>query len=344
MANLDRHSLSDSARDFTGRALRAYLDGDERVILTNAAIAMEHLSKAYLADIHPGLLMEIRNGSIDSLLHLLGHGDRARKLPFPKTIGGKEALLRVEHLLPALKAPKDALAQLVAVRDGVVHTGFLDATSTRVTLTAFLRYATELFDELGQEEDERWGKHTELVAQLITESLTEIEHEVHRKIFAARQRLATLVEEIPESEQGEVGDLRQVHRRRRLAQGMFSEDFKCPACRHPGAQVQGPVEIDWDVEEDRKGPSLYVKDFIFRPERLDCGACELCLVSADELRAAGLPEAWSFQCNVDRRIDELVDPLRLSAEELMDPVYSPDEDGRTTSSQGSVGLPERGHL
>lgn len=70
------------------------------MVLTDAAFSLEHLAKAYLCELHPTLLMEIRNGQFDSLLHLAGHGSRARKLQFPRTISGREAIARVEQVLP----------------------------------------------------------------------------------------------------------------------------------------------------------------------------------------------------------------------------------------------------
>jgi hypothetical protein len=61
---VDRDQLLASAKDFADRALRAYLEDDARITLTNAAFSMEHLSKAYLYSLHPALLMEIRNGQL----------------------------------------------------------------------------------------------------------------------------------------------------------------------------------------------------------------------------------------------------------------------------------------
>jgi hypothetical protein len=69
---IDQQQLLESARDFAERALNACLEDDTRVILANAAFSLEHLCKAYLYGMHPALLMELRNGQLDSLLHLVG--------------------------------------------------------------------------------------------------------------------------------------------------------------------------------------------------------------------------------------------------------------------------------
>lgn len=92
---------------------------------------MEHLSKAYLCSVNPAYLVELRNGQFDSLLYLTGQGVKARKLKAPRTISAREALTRVEHLLPGLAAPRTRLEQLIDVRDGVVHTGYLQDRETQ---------------------------------------------------------------------------------------------------------------------------------------------------------------------------------------------------------------------
>lgn len=133
VTTIDRDQLLESAEDFADRALRAYVEGDRRVILQNAAISMGHLSKAYLADLNPALLVELQRDKFDSLLHLVGLGDKARKAKYPRTISAREALARVEQLLPGLTAPKDELGDLINVRDGVIHVGYLAEANARKT-------------------------------------------------------------------------------------------------------------------------------------------------------------------------------------------------------------------
>jgi hypothetical protein len=82
VTTVDHDQLIASAQDFAGRALKAYTEGDTRVILVNAAFSLEHLSKAYLSDLHPALLAEAKKDPPDSLLHLVGLGGKARS-PFP---------------------------------------------------------------------------------------------------------------------------------------------------------------------------------------------------------------------------------------------------------------------
>ena len=93
VTTIGRDQLLESAKDFADRSLRAYMDSDSRVILQNAAISMEHLSKAYLASLSPVLLMEIKNGQLDSLLHLAGLGEKAKKGSTP----GLSAPVKLGH-------------------------------------------------------------------------------------------------------------------------------------------------------------------------------------------------------------------------------------------------------
>ncbi|MEU8252312.1 hypothetical protein [Nonomuraea sp. NPDC048916] len=298
MAVLSREQLLASANDFSRRALIAYVDGDEQMILTNAAFALEHLSKAYLFDNHPALLVEVRNGHFDSLLHLTGLGVHARKLGAPRTIGAKEALARVDQLI-TIQTPRPALDQLIDVRDGVVHVGYLDAAGTRHLLAVFLRFAHELYDALEVDPEERWGQHSELVDSLISQSLSDATHAVNRKIAAAKRRLGTLMAKIPESLQATIGDARQFTVNfvalapENMGKRLRNIHARCPACQHPEAGLLGRVEPEFALAHE-PGPMEHIEELleealVFYPERLICGSCELQLEGLDELGVVGIP-------------------------------------------------------
>jgi 5-methylcytosine-specific restriction protein A len=187
---IDQQQLLESARDFAERALNAYLEEDTRVILAHAAFSLEHLCKAYLYGVHPALLVELQNGQLDSLLHLVGHGDKARKMRFPRTISGREALICVEQMLPNLDVPREKLAQLIDVRDGMVHVGSMSSTGIDDLLAAFLQVSNKLHDELSSTQEDRWGEHAELVQALLSRAQGKVEQETHRQIVLARARYA----------------------------------------------------------------------------------------------------------------------------------------------------------
>jgi hypothetical protein len=237
---IDQQQLLESARDFAERALKAYLEDDTRVIPSNAAFSLEHLCKAYLYGMHPALLIELRNGQLDSLLHLVGHGDRARTTRSPRTISGRDALARVEHVLPNINVPRELLAQLIDVRDGMVHVGFMSSSGISELLTAFLQFSNELHDELGSEREGRWGEHTELVEALLIRAQSQIEQETHQRIAIARARFARLAE-IPVSDL--VSDVAA-----RAAEADASNDIKkavyCVACGYPAPRLSGNMWME----------------------------------------------------------------------------------------------------
>src|SRR5260370_1270789 len=65
-----RHRRDQRRRDaggklrFADRTLRAHTGDDTKVVLTNPAFRLEHLSKAYLCDLSPALLVELKPGNL----------------------------------------------------------------------------------------------------------------------------------------------------------------------------------------------------------------------------------------------------------------------------------------
>lgn len=297
MTAIDQQQLLESARDFAERALNAYLEDDTRVILAHAAFSLEHLCKAYLYGMHPALLMELRNGQLDSLLHLVGHGGRARTTRSPRTISGREALARVEHVLPNLNVPRESLAQLIDVRDGMIHVGFMSSSGIGELLTAFLQFSSELHDELDSEREGRWGEHAELVETLLARAQSQTEQEAHRRIAIARARFARLAE-IP------VPDLVS-EIAARAAEADASSDIRkaayCRACGYPSPRLSGRMWMERSAADSDKpelvpvatgdfaDPGLRAYPIWWIGEGFQCPQCGLTL-NAEHLEPAGLPE------------------------------------------------------
>ncbi|MEU8305024.1 hypothetical protein AB0C84_15835 [Actinomadura sp. NPDC048955] len=291
MTTVNRELLLDSALDFANRALKAYTENDTRVILVNAAISLEHLSKTYLCNMNPALLVELRNGSLDSLLHLTGHGDKAAK-KFPRTISAREAIERLKKIIPNFMTP-ERINDLINIRDGVVHTGFLDEKATKEILVAALRVSNELFEALSVPEHVRWGRHSDLVDSLISQSLNEIQRDVKHRMAAAKLRIEEILARIPEYERGSVMLARQAQAFRVIMESERMAAVTCPVCGEENASYIGQVsyEPDEDVESDGEdgynttilGVTAYLK-----VSRFVCGCCELRLENRDELDAAGL--------------------------------------------------------
>jgi hypothetical protein len=290
-----REQLLGGAKYHADLALRAYTSGESRAILVNAALSMEHLSKALLFSMNPAFLVELRNGRFDSLLHLTGHGDRA-KPDAMRTISGREAVERVCKIT-AIGTPREPLERLIQIRDGVVHAAAYDAPQTRELLTMFVRYSDEVYEALAISDG--WGKHSELVFSLVEQSRSETEHEFNRKVTAARARLRELMDEIPRSEQTAVASARQqvlydlANRvlQRQGGQVIIGVPLNCPVCNHARALCVGPIREEHELVKTRlldMSEELRITDVWVEPNGLVCRVCGVALQGAEEMRLAGV--------------------------------------------------------
>ncbi|MBD2896215.1 hypothetical protein amrb99_51590 [Actinomadura sp. RB99] len=289
--------LLDSARFFANRALRDYTEGDHRAVLMDAGTLLEHVSKALLIKANAAYLVEMKPGGFDHLLHLTGRGERAPQVGALRTIGANEAVARVQKIVD-IRTSKADLDQVLHVRNGIVHAGAFDATRTRQLLTACLRYCEEVYDVLGV--GERWGEHIESVVRLVEQSLSDIEHEFHRKVTAAKARLRALMSEIPEFEQTAVATARQGDLSVRAQRGFYNPSGQlyvgnhvdCPVCNHPEALCTGPLREDREFVPSRRHDEPDDMELValwIEPEDLQCGVCGVHLSSTDEVRLAGIP-------------------------------------------------------
>ena len=148
------------------------------------------------------------------------------------------------------------------------------------------------------------------------QSWDDVQHEVFRKTEAARARLRTLMDQIPESEQAAVAAARQslmTHAAHLLAEGPWGDStpegtyiaelMDCPVCNHPGALVSGPLRIEQELVESRRydePDGLEITDLWFEPDRLQCAVCEIRLLTADEVRHVGVPNRVEITANIRR--------------------------------------------
>jgi hypothetical protein len=257
--------------------------------LPQAAIAWEHLCKAYLCSLHPALLAELKNGSLDSLLHLVGLASKSQVLS-PRTISARTADQRVRTLLQ-IRTPKRLIDDLVDVRDGAMHAGLLPSAYQREVFIAFLRASNEVHDAL--ENGDRWGEYNQFVEQVIGEQVTEIEHEVRKKLEAARRSYANVVETVPEDELPTVMAVKQGQTAHFLYGSEHQVNMKCPICGDEEAQCAGSVDLEWEPDFDVEGGETYITGAYpiaeFYSRGFSCGVCGLRLSTPQELGVAGLP-------------------------------------------------------
>src|SRR4051812_22107417 len=91
--------LTRSSSQFARSALQALPTGDWVLFALHAGAALEHLSKAHLANKHAAL---ISAEDFDSLLHACGQEAHASR-PIMRTIGATESVRRNGRFLPQVK-------------------------------------------------------------------------------------------------------------------------------------------------------------------------------------------------------------------------------------------------
>lgn len=278
-------------------ALAAFSQGPESYdfAVHHAGLAAEHLLKAYLANLHPALIVEGKD--FNSLLHATGHGTRATvDLSRAKTIGLVEAHSRVHGLLRK-QIPIDAKEFLpVAVaRNGVAHLGIHDVAEVQTVFTTCLRVIDPLLDELQIDPTAYWGSYQQLHDMLIAQHVEEARIQLESKLAKARatfeQRYGHLA---PKEREIVLATITQPPTVRYSTE--HNEEASCPACTSRG-WLYGDTYVNYDL--------VYFAAYDFA-----CSACDLTL-AGDELSALG------------DRDDEI--PINMTLEEYYAD-WEPDED------------------
>ncbi|MFF9409901.1 hypothetical protein ACF1B0_30910 [Streptomyces anandii] len=169
---MDSEQLKSSSQKWMNAALAAFVEGTESYdfAVHHAGVATEHLLKAYLAGIHPALIVDGRH--FDSLLHATGLGSHAAPLTKVKTIGLAEAHERVLRLLPRkIPIDKKALEPLADARNGVAHSAIHDAAQAEAVFTVCLRLVDPVLEELKVDPNGYWGPYRVLHDKLVDEQV-----------------------------------------------------------------------------------------------------------------------------------------------------------------------------
>ncbi|WP_331754160.1 hypothetical protein [Streptomyces sp. NBC_00826] len=269
---MEPEQLKVSSQRWMSGALTAFSQGPESYdfAVHHAGVAAEHLLKAYLANLHPALIVEGKD--FNSLLHATGHGTRSSiDLSRAKTIGMVEAHARVHTLLrKQMTIDAKTFLPVAVARNGVAHVGIHDVSEVQTVFTTCLQVIDPLLTELQIDPKTYWGSyqqlHDMLIAQRIEAARIELESKLvkARAIFAQRYGhldpkdreivLATITRPQPSSIHGE-----------------HVEEALCPACGSRGGLVG----------ESHVQPG---DDFVsFAPYAFVCSACGLDLDGGGEL-------------------------------------------------------------
>jgi hypothetical protein len=260
---MESEQLKSSSQRWMNAALAAFAEGPESYdfAVHHAGVATEHLLKAYLAGIHPALIVDGRH--FDSLLHATGLGSHAAPLTKVKTIGLADAHERVLKLLPRkIAIDKKALEPLADARNGVAHSAIHDSTQAEAVFTICLRLADPILEELKVDPVSYWGPYRVLHDKLVDEQVRQERVAAEALLVKARSLFEQRFGHMPHRERDVV--LATITSKPMI---MMSREAPktCPAC---GAQgwVAGEVNVQGVAGQE----VVYLIPYGFH-----CSACDL---------------------------------------------------------------------
>jgi hypothetical protein len=254
--------------------LNAYLASppDHDFAVHHLAVAVEHLSKAYLCSVSE-VLLATDKPTFEDLLILSGNEDKANKSRAGlRTIGGDAAISRAERLLGKRAVDADGLRRLRESRNGITHMGLgEDAPATRALLAAGIQYISDLLAALSETTLWFWGEHEPLTRELVEEAVTELQLRYNSKLQRAQALFRRKFDRgTPEDRERAISAMASLPVPSRW---FMVATVECPACGSPGV-VSGRDHLDefgaW-----------------FSPRHFGCRVCELDL-EADELPLADI--------------------------------------------------------
>lgn len=239
------------------------------------AVAVEHLSKAYLASISDVLLADDKPNWND-LLILSGNEDRIRdgqQRSRVRTANGEVAAKRVVQLGGVEAKDADGLQGLRDVRNGVTHLGTNDGSSaSHELLKVGIVYLNAVLESLGRRDGATfWGDHLALTEQLVEQALVEAQLRYEHKLRKARERFDQQFGKM--TPEGRLEAIAALSAHPVLSRWRCVVPWECPACES-SAVISGRE---------------YSEDFgsWFNPRYFGCRVCGLTL-EGEELKSAGI--------------------------------------------------------
>ncbi|NIH69925.1 hypothetical protein [Modestobacter marinus] len=288
-------SLFESAQRHASRGLRARAGSEHDDASLQLGIMLEHLAKAYLASLHPTLVMDSKF-DFSSLLRLAGQGQRVKPGHVLKTVGMWEALVRIGTIQAtgndgAGKTFANRFTLVFQARNGVAHIGDDGGLADEVAQLA-VQGADEILVLMGRSLSELFGDFTSVAEGLRDQHGTKVQ-----------QRVALLVARAKQVFKERYGDLPAEQRATELAAtdkvaavGIEDEHDRaatpCPACERVGI-LSGSADLDWNAEETvtEEGHSFFTIGHpraVLFPTAFRCPSCGLRLQGGEELAAVAL--------------------------------------------------------
>ncbi|MGW4102081.1 hypothetical protein [Streptomyces sp. NPDC004976] len=268
---MDAEQLKGSSHRWMNAALAAFVEGPESYdfAVHHAGVATEHLLKAYLAGMHPALIVDGKH--FDSLLHATGLGSHAGPLTKIKTIGLVDAYLRVDRLLPKkIPISKVDLEPLADARNGVAHSAIHDSAQAEAVFTLCLRLVDPVLEELKVDPNSYWGPYLLLHDKLVEEQVRQERVAAEALLIKARSLFEQRFGHLSCKEREVV--LAAIASKPLITMSREAP-MECPACGSQG-WVAGEVEAVHLYDEDG-GLTISQEEVFLRPHRFHCAACDL---------------------------------------------------------------------
>ncbi|MFJ4853405.1 hypothetical protein [Streptomyces sp. NPDC088730] len=188
--HLDAEHLVLSSRKWMDAAFTAFADGpsSEGMAVHHAGVATEHLLKAFLARIHPSLIVEGKD--FNSLLYAAGQGGLVQvRGSRVKTIQLGEAYERVTRILPGKIPPRPQSREpwpLADARNGVAHAGYHDRGEVIAVFVSCIKVIDPLLVELGISAG-YWHPHEAMHDKLLQEEGEAARVRLEQKLARARR-------------------------------------------------------------------------------------------------------------------------------------------------------------
>ncbi|WP_439082070.1 hypothetical protein [Streptomyces sp. WL006] len=253
----------------------------EDMAVHHAGVSAEHLLKAYLASLHPSLVVEASH--FDSMLWATGHGAYAGvPATQTRTIGLVEAHKRVWAVMKGeMPVTAKELGPLANARNGVAHAALHDAMQVDEVFTTFLRLADAVLPRLPL--TDFWGQYKGLHDKLLDVRVERARVRLEGMLVRARQAFAGRYEHL--SEQDRLIVLAAVSKVSSPGYMEHDEIVSCPACPATG----------WLGGETYVSPQK--QTVMMTPTVFDCPACDLHL-EREELGMLASPHAADIDLGI----------------------------------------------
>ncbi|MEU8061742.1 hypothetical protein [Microbispora bryophytorum] len=269
-------------------------------------LGLEFLLRAPLAKISPTLLADPQSG--ESIMHAAGYPLKSDGNQ-PKSIQAKTVIIRLGAIIPAfIKERQEDANFLIGLRNEELHSS---DSSLAVDIAKWLPHFTRVIEvistHLGLDPADLVGDSLmELGRELVDKEDKRLEHEVQKRIEAAKAFFSHLKPEEIEARQA-------ARPRHNLVVGGKSEPvvsypdwpINCPACGENKIPLKlRPIRATNERLEDDE----ICRDVICIATGLSCPICDLELTSTAEIRAAKIQQQYvrqEWESLQDRYIDSL---------------------------------------